>query len=87
MRQDRVDIDALVGQQPVHLFDRVFGDQAACQREAEADRMNRQRRRPDDTECGVAQRHHAFGMHIVADQAVDELVNVVEAKGLSRFHR
>jgi hypothetical protein len=26
-----IDIDAVVGQQPVHLFDRVFGGQAARQ--------------------------------------------------------
>ena len=50
-----VDIDPLVGQQPVHLLDRMLGYQAARQGEALADRIDRQRSGLDDAEGGVGQ--------------------------------
>jgi hypothetical protein len=50
-----VDIDPLVGQQPVHLLDRMLGHQAARQGEALADRIDRQRSGLDDAEGGVGQ--------------------------------
>ena len=45
-----VDIDPLVGQQPVHLLDRMLGHQAARQGEALADRIDRQRSGLDDAD-------------------------------------
>ena len=55
MAQCGVDIDPLVGQQPVHLLDRMLGYQAARQGEALADRIDRQRSGLDDAEGGVGQ--------------------------------
>ena len=85
--QDGVDIDAIVGQQPVYLFDRVFGDQATREGQPLTDCMNRQGCGPDDAQCGVGQGQDAFGVHIGTQQAVQEPVNAVEAEGLVRFHR
>ena len=56
MGQDGVDIDAIVGQQPVHLFDSVFGDQATREGQPLTDCMNRQRCGPDDAERGIGQK-------------------------------
>ncbi|PNE11054.1 MAG: hypothetical protein CR217_11010 [Beijerinckiaceae bacterium] len=50
MAQCGVDIDPLVGQQPVHLLDRMLGHQAARQGEALADRIDRQRSGLDDAD-------------------------------------
>ena len=53
--QRGVDIDPLVGQQPVYLLDRMLGHEAARQGEALADRIDRQGSRLDDAEGGVSQ--------------------------------
>src|SRR5580765_4935408 len=87
MGQDGVDIDAIVGQQPVNLFDSVFGDQATREGQPLTDCMNRQRCGPDDAERGIGQRQNAFSVHVSTQQISKEPVNAVEAKGLVRFHR
>jgi hypothetical protein len=53
--QRGVDIDPLVGQQPVNLLDRVLGHQTPRQGKALADRIDRQGRGLDDAEGGVGQ--------------------------------
>ena len=78
VEQDGVDVDPIVGQQPVHLLDRVFGDQAARQCEPLTDRIDRQRRGSDDPERGVGERQHAFGMRIAVEQAGQEAVHVLQ---------
>ena len=51
----RIDVDPLIGQQSVHLFDGVFGDQPTSQGETLSDRIDRQGRGADDAEGGIGQ--------------------------------
>jgi len=53
--QRGVDIDSLVGQQPIHLLDRMLGHQATRQGEAVADRIDHQGSGLDGAEGGVGQ--------------------------------
>ncbi len=74
MDQQGIDIDAPVGQQPVHLLDRVLGQPPARQRQTLADQADRQRRGLDRPERGSGQRLHPFGVQVVAKQRVEEAV-------------
>ena len=76
--QDFIDLDAVVGQQPVNLFGRVLGRQAARRREAMSDRGDGERCTVQDTEGGVAQAFDAFGMQIVFEHAAEHAVHRVE---------
>ena len=87
MAQSRVDVDPFVGQQPVHLFDRVFGDQPACQGKTLSDRINRQGCGSEDAESCVGQGQYAFGVEVAVKQAVQKAMHFLGAKGLVRFHR
>jgi len=49
------DIDALVAEQPVDLFDRVLGHAATCLRQCLPDHRHRQRRPGHDAACGRGQ--------------------------------
>ena len=53
--QRGIEIDPLVGQQAVHLFDGMLGHQAARQGEALSDCIDGQGGGPDDAERGVGQ--------------------------------
>ena len=66
--QQRVDIDGWIGQQPVHLFDRMLGQAPAGQRQALADHGDRKRSGLDHPKRGPRQREHAFGMQVVRKQ-------------------
>ena len=83
MPQQGIDVDALVGQQPVHLLDRVLGQPPACQRQTLADQADRQRRGLDRPERGSGQRLHPFGVQVVAKQRVEEVVDTVKGKRLT----
>jgi hypothetical protein len=85
--QCSIDIDTFVGEQPVHLFDGMFGDQAAGQGQSLTDGVDREGRRPDDAECGVGERQHALGVQVAVKQAADKTAYVLEAKGPVRCHR
>jgi len=87
MAQGGIDVEALVGQQAVHLLDGMLGDQAAGQRQSLTDGMDRQGRCLDDAEGGVGQGQHTLGMQIAVEQTVQETVHILEAKGLVEFHR
>jgi hypothetical protein len=81
-----IDADPLVGQQPVHRFDGMLGDQTARQRQTLSDRVDRQGRGSDDTESGIGQGQYPFGVRVALDQVLQETVHPWEAKGLVRFH-
>ena len=83
MPQQGIDVDALVGQQPVHLLDRVLGQPPACQRQTLADQADRQRRGLDRPERGSGQRLHPFGVQVVAKQRVEEVADTVKGKRLT----
>jgi hypothetical protein len=53
--QRGVDIDPMIGQQPIHLLDRMLGHKAARQSQALSDRIDRQGGGLDDAERGVGQ--------------------------------
>ena len=55
MAQRGIEIDPLVRQQPVHLFNGMLGHQAARQGEALSDCIDGQGGGPDDAERGVGQ--------------------------------
>ena len=55
MDQQGIDVDATVGQQSVHLLDRVLGQSPARQRQTLADQADRQRRGLDRPERGSGQ--------------------------------
>jgi hypothetical protein len=74
--QGGIDIDPLVGQQPVDLLDRMLGRQPARQRQAMPDRADRQRAGPDHTQSGVGQRLNALGMHVTVEQADERAMNL-----------
>jgi hypothetical protein len=82
-----VDIDPLVGQQPIHLLDRMLGHQAACQGKPLTDGIDRQGRGLDYAQGGVGQRQHALGVQVAIEQAVQEAAHLIEAKGPARCHR
>ncbi len=86
MDQQGIDVDAPVGQQPVHLLDRVLGQPPARQRQTLADQADRQRRGLDRPERGSGQRLHPFGVQVVAKQRVEEAVNTVKGKWLTHRH-
>ena len=76
--QDFIDLDAVVGQQPINLFGSVFGRQAARRREAMSNRGDGERCTVQDTDGGVAQAFDAFGMQIVFEHAAEHAVHRVE---------
>jgi hypothetical protein len=80
--QRGIDIDPLVGQQPVDLLDRMLARQPARQRQAMSDRADRQRTSPDDPQSGVGQRLNALGMHATIKQTDQRAVNLSEREGL-----
>ena len=84
MDQQGIDVDAPVGQQPVHLLDRVLGQPPARQRQTLADQADRQRRGLDRPERGSGQRLHPFGVQVVAKQRVEEAVDTVKGKRLTQ---
>ena len=86
MPQQGIDVDALVGQQPVHLLDRMLGQPPARQRQTLADQADRQRRGLDRPERGPGQGLHPFGVQVVAKQRVEEVVDTVKGKWLTHRH-
>jgi hypothetical protein len=84
--QRGIDVDPLIGQQPVHLLDRMLGHPTAGQGEPQSDRVDRQRRGLDDAERGVGQGQHALGVQVAIEQAGHEAVYFSEAEGLGRSH-
>jgi hypothetical protein len=86
MDQQSIDVDALVGQQPVHLLDGVLGQPPARQRQTLADQANRQRCRLDRPERGAGQRLHPFGVQLAAEQRFEEVVNSVKRKWPTHHH-
>jgi len=70
--QRGINVDSLVGQQPVHLFDRVLGHPAPRQSEPVADRINRQGGCLDDAQGGIGQGQDALGVQIPLEQASEE---------------
>ena len=55
MAQRGIDVDAFIGQQPVHLLDGVLGHQAARQGKALPDRVDREGCSFDDAEGGIGE--------------------------------
>ena len=86
MPQQGIDVDALVGQQPVHLLDRVLGQPPACQRQTLADQADRQRGGLDRAKRGPGKGLHALGVQIVAEQRVEEAVNAFERERPTQRH-
>ena len=75
--QDLIDFDAVVGQQAVHLLDRVLGRPAARRGEAMSDSRNRERGAVQDADRGIAQAVDAFGMQVVFEYAAEQAVHRV----------
>jgi hypothetical protein len=80
MGQQGIDIDPVVGQQAVHLLDRMLGQPSASKRQTLADQADRQRRGLDHPQSGACQRQHALGMQICAEQRVHKAVDTFKGK-------
>ena len=63
---------ATIAQQPVHLLDRVLGQQVVRLGQSLTDHRNRQRRTRHNVTRGPGQRSNPFGMQIVAMQIANE---------------
>lgn len=69
-------VDAGVAQQPVHLLDRMLGDQAAGLRQSLADHCHRQRCARHHPERGTCQRIDPFGMQVRPVEPANEAPNL-----------
>lgn len=70
-------IEAAVGQQPVDLLDRVFDVEPSCGGQRTPDRVHSERRTVQDSNNPVGQRQHAKCMHVVANDLLDERLDVL----------
>ena len=86
MPQQGIDVDALVGQQPVHLLDRMLGQPPARQRKTLADQADRQRRGLDRPRRQPRPKTSPFGVQVVAKQRVEEVVDTVKRQWLTHRH-
>jgi hypothetical protein len=84
--QQGIDINSPVGQQPVHLLDRVLGQSPARQRQPLADQADRERRGLDRPERGTGQRLHPLGVQVIAEQRVQEAMDTFERERLTHRH-
>ncbi len=73
--QDVIDLDAIVGQQPVNLFGRVLGCQAARRGQSMADGGDCERGAVQNADCGIAQAVDAFDMQIVFEHAAEHAMH------------
>lgn len=71
--------DALIAQQPGDLFDRVLAQKAARLGQGLADDRHRQRRARHDTGRAIRQRHHALGVKIFGEDAIEMFLNKFNA--------
>ena len=67
--------DALIAQQPVDLLDGVFAQQSTRLGQGLADDRHRQRLARHDADGAIGKRHHALGVNIFGEYAVEIFAN------------
>jgi len=75
--QDVIDIDAIVGQQPVYLFDRMLGRQAARRGQSVPDGGDHERGAVQHADRGIAQAVDTFGMQIMFEYVAEHAMHRV----------
>ena len=86
MAQQGIDVDPRVGQQPVHLLDRVLGQAPTGQRQALIDHADRERGALDHPQRGPGQGKDALGMQVWREKRLQELMDALERERLLRRH-
>jgi hypothetical protein len=71
-------LNLTVSHQPVHLFDRMLGDQAARLRQRLADHRHRQRSARHHPQRGACQRIHPLGVQVMPIQIANKSANILE---------
>lgn len=72
---------AHVEQQPVYLLHPVIASGAARQRDGLANGVHRETGRVDDAQRGQGQRQHSLGVHVLLEQALGEVMNLLLVDG------
>jgi len=76
--QDVIDLDAGVGRQPVDLFDRMLGCQAAGGSQAMPDGGDGERCTVQHADGGSGKAVDALVMQVRAEQAAENVTNLIE---------